>query len=353
VGIAPFLLVHVFPHIRKWLVLAPSELRPTSAHSGGMKFTFGAVAETCGQALAIAAVCWAMFGTNDGRYGHFYTCFVPVIWIAMRQGVRRVVVGLLALNFGIVVAMHLFPPTAVVFTKVALFMLVVSAVGLIVGSEVSERHRLGIHLNEQTTYLDSLIQNSPLAIVVLDRQGSVELVNSAFEKLFQYDRHNLASIDIRNIGMHSGEATDSAQLIPQIFAGKAVHTTVRQRRKDGQILDLALHGVPLQVDGDTRGAYLIYEDVSEQIRANEAQRQHAESLDRLVKELERRTKQMTSLNEMGSLLQCSGTVQEACAGRGRLACRSFFPKLLLEPSICSGRREISSKQQFGGAKGTS
>ncbi|MGA2949798.1 MAG: diguanylate cyclase [Candidatus Sulfotelmatobacter sp.] len=312
VGIAPFLLVHVFPHIRKWLLLAPSELRPTSAHSGGMKLTFGAVAETCGQALAILFVCWAMFGTNDGRYGHFYTCFVPIIWIAMRQGVRRVVTGLLALNFGIVVAMHLFPPTAVVFTKVGLFMLVVSAVGLIVGSEVSERHRLGIHLNEQTTYLDSLIQNSPLAIVVLDRQGSVELVNSAFEKLFQYDRHNLASIDIRNIGMHSGEATDSAQLIPQIFAGKAVHTTVRQRRKDGQILDLALHGVPLQVDGHTRGAHLFYEDVSEQIRANEVQRQHAESLDRLVKELELRTKQMTSLNEMGSLLQCSGTVQEAC-----------------------------------------
>ena len=103
-------------------------------------------------------------------------------------GVRRVVTGLLAINFGIVVAMHLFPPSAVVFTEVAVFMLVVSAVGLIVGSEVSERHRLGIHLNEQTTYLDSLIQNSPLAMVVLDRQGSVELVNSAFEKLFQYDR---------------------------------------------------------------------------------------------------------------------------------------------------------------------
>ena len=44
----------------------------------------------------------------------------------MRQGVRRVVTGLLALNFGIVVAMHLFPPTEAVFTKVALLMLVLS-----------------------------------------------------------------------------------------------------------------------------------------------------------------------------------------------------------------------------------
>jgi diguanylate cyclase (GGDEF)-like protein len=86
---------------------------------------------------------------------------------------------------------------------------------------------------------------------------------------------------------------------------------VRQRRRDGKILDLSLQGVPLSVEGEVRGAYLIYEDVSEQARANEAQREHGESLDQLVQALELRTKQTTTLNEMGSLLACSGTVKEA------------------------------------------
>ncbi len=323
VAVAPFLLVHVFPQVRAWVSQASTEGRPANIRSVRTKFTFGAVAETCGQALAILFVCWAMFGLNDGRYGHFYTCFVPVIWIAMRQGVRRVVTGLLALNFGIVIALHLFSPTIAVFTKVAVFMLVVSAVGLIVGSEVSERHRLAIHLNEQTTYLHSLIQNSPLAMVVLDRQGSAELANSAFEKLFQCDRQDLASIDFRSVGMPEGEASDSAQVITQIFAGNALRRTIRHQRKDGKVLDLALHGVPLQVHGEIRGAYLIYEDVSEQARAVEAQRQHAESLDRLVKELELHTRQITLLNEMGSLLQSSATVQEASAVVGSFAQRLF------------------------------
>ena len=76
----------------------------------------------------------------------FYLCFIPIIWIAMRQGVRRVVTGLLGLNFGIVVRDAFVPPTAALFAKVALLMLVLSAVGLIVGSEVSERHRLTIDL---------------------------------------------------------------------------------------------------------------------------------------------------------------------------------------------------------------
>ena len=313
VGIAPFLLVHVFPHVRAWLTPALSQFRPARPHSTRRKFTLSAITEAFGQALTILAVLLIMFGFKDGRYDHFYLCFIPIVWIALRQGIRRVVTGLLVLNFGIVVAMHLFPPTAVVFNQVALLMMVLSSVGLIVGSEVSERHRLTIDLNKQTTYLDSLIQSNPLGIIVLDRQGGVELANSAFENLFQYDRHELASIDIGRVEMTGDETSDSPQLIREIFAGKALHKTVRQRTKDGKILDLALRGVPLLVGGEVVGAYLIYEDISEQIRASEAQRQHAESLDCLVKELELRTKQTTLLNEMGSLLACSGTIVEAGA----------------------------------------
>jgi len=311
VGIAPFLLIHVMPAVRNWLLDKSAELHPTRHGPVESTFSLAALAEACGQSLTIAAVLWVMFGTKGGRYEHFYLSFIPIIWIAMRQGVRRVVTGLLALNFGIVVAMRLFPPTPALFAKVALLMLVQSAVGLIVGSEVSERHRLAIHLHEQTIYLDALIQNCPLGIAVLDQQGRVNLANPAFENLFQYERHQLASVDIRSLGIPGDENTDSTPLVAQIFAGRALHSTVRQRRKDGKVLDLAVHGVPLQLNHEVRGAYLIYEDISEQLHASEAQRQHAQSLDRLVKELELRTKQITALNEMGALLQCSGTVQEA------------------------------------------
>ncbi|HEY4764479.1 MAG TPA: diguanylate cyclase [Candidatus Sulfotelmatobacter sp.] len=313
VGIAPFLLVHVFPHVRSWLAPTPFLPQPARARSTVPKATFGVIAEASGQALSILIVLLIMFGFKGGRYDHFYLSFIPIVWIAMRHGIRRVVTGLLALNFGIVVAMHLFPPSAIVFNRVALLMMVLSAVGLIVGSEVSERHRLTIDLNKQTTFLNSLIQNSPLGIIVLDRRGAVELANSAFERLFQYERNELASIDINRVGVPDDEASDSTELIRQIFAGKALNKTVRQRRRDGKTLDLALHGVPLFVGGEVGGAYLIYEDISDQIRTAEAQRQHAESLHRLVQELELRTKQTALLNEMGSLLACSGTVKEASA----------------------------------------
>jgi hypothetical protein len=67
------------------------------------------------------------------------------------------------------------------------------------------------------------------------------------------------------------------------------------------------------VNGQVRGAYTIYKDISEQIKASEAERKNAELLSQLVTELQLRTNQMTLLNEMGDLLECCGTIKEACA----------------------------------------
>jgi diguanylate cyclase (GGDEF)-like protein/PAS domain S-box-containing protein len=321
IGIAPFFLVHVFPYVRQWLA-PPTQPTSSRGDASAPVVTVGGLVETICQGLTMLGVLWVIFGTEDGRYDHFYLCFVPIIWIAMRQGVRRAVTGLLLLNCGIITAMHFFPPTTALFNKVAVLMLVLSAVGLLVGSEVSERERMKSDLTEQKAYLGSLIENSPMGIVVLDHEGSVQIVNSAFERLFQYKRQELFSFDIGRMGISDEQSTD--QLIPEIFAGNSLRRTVRRRRKDGQILDVALHGVPLVTNSEVRGAYLIYEDVSDETRSNQEHLEHEESLKQLVKELDLRTKQMTSLNEMGALLASSANVEEAC-GVIAIAARELFP----------------------------
>ena len=74
-----------------------------------------------------------------------------------------------------------------------------SGVGLIVGSAVSERHRIALDLQEQTAHLNSLIENSPFGIVVLDQEGRVELTNAAFDKLFLFDHRELVGSDLSRI----------------------------------------------------------------------------------------------------------------------------------------------------------
>jgi PAS domain-containing protein len=55
---------------------------------------------------------------------------------------------------------------------------------------------------ERTSYLNALIQNSPLGILVLDSEQKVQLCNSAFEKLFEYLRGEVIGKSI--ISLFSG-----------------------------------------------------------------------------------------------------------------------------------------------------
>ena len=313
-GFAPFLLVHVLPWVRRKVQMCQPEdqasrierkTTPTSVR-------LGRLGEVLGQAAAIVGLLWVMFGGPFERLQLYYLAFVPIIWIAMRHGIKRAVTGLLVLNFGVVAALHVFPPSEYSLLKVGLLMLVVSATGLMLGSAVSERHRLARHLEERTIYMNALIENSPIGIVAQDPGGAVRLCNDAFEKLFQLRRDEITGHDLDNLIDYPGAPREeTGDISAEVAAGRAVQKNVRRMRKDGVLLDLQLNAVPLSVEGRIQGNYMMYRDISDQVRAAEDAKKHASSLNQLVNELGLRTMQMTLINEMGAMLQCCLTIQEA------------------------------------------
>ena len=309
-AVAPSLLIYVFPWVRRHVL----GIVDTSSQKGDPQKTaptLWSVLEAIAQGLAVLGVLWIMFGHEFGGLQLFYLSYLPILWIAMRHGIRRAVIGVLALNCGIVIALHFSPLTSALLSKTILLMFVVSATGLIVGSAVSERRRIALDLHEQSAYLNSLIRSSPLGIVVLDQDGRIELTNDAFGKLFLYEQGELVSKDLRNIFPSDPETGEVSQM-PELFLGRqSTQKTVRRRRRDGQVLDLELNTVPVVENDGVRGAFTIYKDISAQIKAADRERQHAESLGHLIAELEMRTKEMTLLNEMGNLLECCATIEEA------------------------------------------
>jgi diguanylate cyclase (GGDEF)-like protein/PAS domain S-box-containing protein len=327
-SVAPFLLIHVLPVIRPWIL--PPEDRPKQQRPRLSPRTLigsaGAAAEAAAQVLTLAVAIWVMV---QERWGHpFYLAFIPVIWISMRHGIRRASTGVLALNFGIVLVLGLHIASKALLGNLGLFMLVASAIGLIGGSAATERHRIGMELHLQTAYMQSLMENSPLGIAVLDSTGHVDFANPAFEELSFYHPGELAGRYLNSLFLTDGSATNAVAELAPVFHGEKLHRTVRWRRQDGKVLDLDLHAVPLHEDGAVRRAYTIYQDISEQVKAATAKKDHAEARDRLVKELELRTQQMSWLSEMGDLLECCESETES----GQVICR--FIRMVMPEATC-------------------
>lgn len=143
-GVSPFLLIHVFPWIRSLLTNTSENAERTD----NLRWTFWTVIELIAQVAFLLFSLWLSFSPRFANLKPMYLGFIPVIWIAIRQGIKRIASGLLLLNFGIVVAAHVFPPEPEMLTQFRLFMFVLSAVGLIVGSAITERHRIAIELLE-------------------------------------------------------------------------------------------------------------------------------------------------------------------------------------------------------------
>ena len=150
-GVAPFLLIHVLPWIRRQLARSSAGSQSRRAYPRRKRSLIWESLEAAAQAATIGTLLWMVFGLVPVNTR--YLLFIPVIWVALRQGMRRVVSCLLALNFGTVVALHFYPPAAGHIVQTGLLMFVVSATGLIVGSLVSERHHIAIELLQRTADL--------------------------------------------------------------------------------------------------------------------------------------------------------------------------------------------------------
>jgi two-component system, NarL family, sensor kinase len=135
------------------------------------------------------------------------------------------------------------------------------------GLHVPEYHRdpvsLCIDSDSSAAYLNALIENSPIAIVILDAAHRCTMANPAFERLFQYTIAELSACDLDDLIVAPEMINEASTLTQLVLQGKKVHTVTQRRRKDGMIVDVEIYGIPLIIDGQLTGVYALYQDVTE------------------------------------------------------------------------------------------
>jgi two-component system cell cycle sensor histidine kinase/response regulator CckA len=130
----------------------------------------------------------------------------------------------------------------------------------------------------QTAYLQSLTENNPIAIVVLDANDCVQMCNPAFERLFQHTQRELKGQGLDHLIAPENLANEATDLTRRAGAGSTVRATTRRRRRDGVFLDVQIIGVPLVMHERQIGTIGMYEDITERKSAERAQRVAEERL---------------------------------------------------------------------------
>ncbi len=140
--------------------------------------------------------------------------------------------------------------------------------------DVTQRKKSDAIIRLQKDYLEALIKNSPVAIVTLKLDRSIESFNPAFESMFGYSRGEILGRimdDLLSAGDRS--QTGSFGLTHRVSRGEAVKSIVQRRRKDGTLVDVEILGVPLTMDNSPTSSLWMYHDITELMQARRAAEQ--------------------------------------------------------------------------------
>ena len=125
-----------------------------------------------------------------------------------------------------------------------------------------ENARLFDSANRQREYFETLVSNSPVAIVALDKNHNIATCNPAFQKLFGYSVDEVLGQNLDSLINTEGTLSEAVAYTEGAQAGP-VHGLARRSRKDGTLVDVEVLGVPVFAGGERIGLMALYHDVTE------------------------------------------------------------------------------------------
>ena len=138
-----------------------------------------------------------------------------------------------------------------------------------------ENARLYTEAARGRKFFETVVENSPVAIVTLSTDGEIRGLNPAFEALFGYSAAEAVGRDIDSLLNTEETLREAVAYTASAASGSAMVGMGRRRRRDGTFVDVELAGIPVDVDGERVGLLAMYHDVTELLRA----RRDAEAAD--------------------------------------------------------------------------
>lgn len=141
--------------------------------------------------------------------------------------------------------------------------------------DITERKLAEEALEIQRAHFRQLFENSPDAIVILDTNDRVVQANRGFETLFGYVAEEITGRHINELVVPEDRLEEGSTLSRMVLHGRVVREELVRRRKDGSLVDVSAISYPICLGDELVGIYVIYSDITERKKMEEALKQAA------------------------------------------------------------------------------
>lgn len=151
--------------------------------------------------------------------------------------------------------------------------------------ETRERNSAENKFRRQQAFIEQIIENSPVAISVMNTDGTVTRINREFTSLFGYTFEEIAGRNISDLLAPSGFETEAHHLRSLIADGERIQVETTRRSKSGASIDVAIAGSPIFIDNELVAIQAVYSNITDRKQAEiekaklEAQLLHAQKME--------------------------------------------------------------------------
>ena len=142
------------------------------------------------QFFSLVLVLWVIFGVEaTDEFKFFYLLFLPLIWIAMRQGIRGATLAILLVQLGLIGALQWRGHRATTVLEFQFLMLALAITGLFLGMAVTERWRALVSLQDREAALGKALKSvavGEMAAVMSHELNQPLMAASNYARACQY-----------------------------------------------------------------------------------------------------------------------------------------------------------------------
>ncbi|WP_209121890.1 ATP-binding protein [Alkalihalobacillus sp. BA299] len=132
-----------------------------------------------------------------------------------------------------------------------------------------ELERLQLDLIESKKRYTSLIDYHPYIIFSIDKNGKILIANKASERILGYSKVDLVDQQYFNMIKQNKKNNDSVEYFKKALQGKSLSFEEKLVKKDGRSVDVNVTYIPIIINKDVDGVFVMGEDITEKKKTEE------------------------------------------------------------------------------------